>query len=153
MQKTDRSGPSPRLVQLVVAVALFAGCSLYLYAALGFSFGAWSNPRAGFMPTIAGCIGVALALGNLLRVWRAGDAASADLGLSPSRALAFLAILAGYAALLGRLGFLPATFGAALALLMVSRGMRGPVVTLSLAAVFSLGIWLLFSRALDLPLP
>lgn len=153
MQKTDRSGPSPILVQIAVAVALFAGCSLYLYAALGFSFGTWSNPRAGFIPRIAGCIGVVLALGNLLRVCRARETASTDLGLSPSRALAFLVILAGYAALLGRLGFLPATFGATLALLLVSRGMRGPAVTVGLAATFSLGIWLLFSRALDLPLP
>lgn len=153
MQNTHRAGLSPFLVQLAVAAVLLAGCSLYLYAALGFSFGGWGNPRAGFLPRIAGCIGVALALGNIVRVWRVREASSADLGLSPSRALAFLVILAGYAALLGHLGFLPATFGATLALLAVSRGMRGPVLTVGLAAGFSVGIWLLFSRALDLPLP
>lgn len=153
MNSAERSGPAARTIQLAVALALLAGCSLYLYAATGFSFGVWNNPKAGFVPTIAGCIGVALAVGNIVRVWRAGSPGPVELGLSPRRALAFLAVLTAYAALLGKLGFLPATFAATLVLLLVSRGIRGLPLTLVIAAAFSATIWLLFGFVLKLPLP
>nr|WP_249730142.1 tripartite tricarboxylate transporter TctB family protein [Chelatococcus sp. YT9] len=145
---------STRRVQLCVALALLAGCSLYLYAALGFSFGTWRSPRAGFMPTIVGFLGVALAVGNLIRVLRSVTLDGVDLGLAPVRALAFLAILAAYAAMLSRLGFLPSTFAATLALLLVGQTRAGSkLMALVIASAFSIGAWLLFGRILNLPLP
>lgn len=154
MTPSDRASPFPGSVQLAVALALLAGCSLYLYAATGFSFGIWSSPRAGFVPTIAGCLGVALALGNLVRVLCAAKPDEVDLGASPKRALAFLAVLAAYAALLTMLGFLVATFAATLALLIVSQGRaRRAVLALAIAGAFAVGIWLLFGSVLNLPLP
>lgn len=153
MNENDRSKPSTPTVQLAVALALFAGCSFYLYAAMGFSFGVWSSPKAGFIPRIAGCLGVTLAACNVARVLWTANPGPVDLGLSPQRALAFLGVLVAYVALLGKLGFLPVTFAATLALMLVSRGVRGLALTLAIAGAFSVGIWLLFGSVLNLPLP
>jgi hypothetical protein len=140
------------LTQRIVAVALFLICAVYLNAATGFSFGSWSSPKAGFMPTIVGSLGVLLAAANVVRVFRAGAAGSADFGHSPIRALAFLAVLMLYAGVLGVLGFLLATFLATLALLKVGE-LRGLIWPVAIAGCFSGGIWLLFGRILQLPLP
>jgi hypothetical protein len=140
------------LTQRIVALALFLICAIYLYAATGFTFGSWSSPKAGFMPTIVGTLGILLAAGNVARVFRPGFSGPADFGASPFRALAFLAVLLLYAGLLGVLGFLPATFLAALALLKVGEA-RGFVWPVAIAACFAGGIWLLFGRILQLPLP
>jgi hypothetical protein len=140
------------LTQRIVALALFLICAVYLHAATGFSFGSWSSPKAGFMPTIVGALGVLLSAANVVRVFRVGFSGPADLGASPSRALAFLVVLLLYAGLLGILGFLPATFLATLALLKVGE-LRGLVLPIAIAACFAGGIWLLFGRILQLPLP
>nr|WP_246505336.1 tripartite tricarboxylate transporter TctB family protein [Microvirga antarctica] len=153
MNDAYRSQPSAPTMQILVALTLLAGCSLYLYAAMGFSFGVWSSPKAGFIPRIAGCLGVTLAACNVARVWWTAKPGPVDLGLSPRRAFAFLGVLVAYVALLGKLGFLPVTFAATLALLLVSRGRRGLVMTLTIAGAFSVGIWLLFGSILNLPLP
>lgn len=140
------------VLQRIVAVTLLLVCAVYLKAATGFSFGTWSSPKAGFMPTIVGILGILLSAANVVRVFRAGFAGGADLGASPKRALAFLAVLILYAGFLGVLGFLPATFLATAALLKVGE-VRGIVVPIAVSACFSGGVWLLFGQVLQLPLP
>jgi hypothetical protein len=147
----DQTKPAV-LAQRIVALALFLICAVYLNAAREFSFGSWSGPKAGFMPIIVGTLGVLLAAANVVRVFRAGPAGPVDFGRSPARALAFLAVLMLYAGLLGMLGFLPATFLATLALLKVGE-LRGLVRPIAIAACFAGGVWLLFGRILQLPLP
>lgn len=140
------------LTQRIVALVLFLICAVYLNAATGFSFGSWSNPKAGFTPTIVGSLGVLLAAANVVRVFRAGAAEPINFGQSPVRVLAFLTVLMIYAGVLGVLGFLLATFLTTLALLKVGE-LRGLVWPVAIAGCFSGGIWLLFGRILQLPLP
>jgi hypothetical protein len=151
MDMIGRSNPA-FLTQRIIALVLFLICAAYLYAATGFTFGGWSNPKAGFMPTIVGVLGVLLSAGNLARVVQARLLGPADFGASPARALAFLVVLLLYAGVLGTLGFLPATFLASLSLLKVGQ-VRGFVFPIIIAACFAGGIWMLFGRLLQLPLP
>lgn len=139
------------IAQRVVAFLIFVVCVVYLHTASGFTFGTWSSPKAGFVPTLAGVGGLILSAVNLLRTFRAGER-RADFGPAPGKAALFLVGLTGYVLLLGWIGFLGATFVALLYLLKIS-DLRGWLKPLALSASVSVGAYLLFNNLLQLTLP
>ena len=142
---------TPSRARIVVAVSLLAFAGLYLYLSMGLSFGAWSNPRAGFVPRIAGIGGVALAAANLLIVV-VQERKSADFGEKPLRAVLFVLGLIAYVPALQVVSFLPATAVLILYLVKVY-GAKGWIVPVLVSGATAVGIFFLFSRLLQLPLP
>lgn len=147
---TDTSQPRST-ARIVVAAGLLAFVALYLYAAFGFSFGSWNNPRAGFLPRIAGVLGLFLALGNLATVI-ISERQSADFGAKPLRAVLFTLGLIGYVPLLSVAGFMPST-GLLTLYLFKIYGAKGWIVPILVSAITAVAVFFLFSRLLQLPLP
>ena len=142
---------TPSWARVVVAVSLLAFAALYLYFSMGLSFGAWSNPRAGFVPRIAGIGGVALAAANLLIVIFQ-ERKGANFGDKPLRAVFFALGLIAYVPALQVISFLPAT--AILLLYLVKiYGAKGWIMPVLASAATAVGVYFLFSRLLQLPLP
>jgi len=142
---------APYRARIIVATALLAFAALYLYASLGLSFGAWSNPRAGFMPRIVGISGAALAAANLLIVILQ-ERQTADFGEKPMRAVFFVLGLIAYVPALEFITFIPAT-GLLLLYLVKIYGAKGWVLPIGISALTAVGVFFLFSRLLQLPLP
>ncbi|SFZ85950.1 Tripartite tricarboxylate transporter TctB family protein [Devosia enhydra] len=138
-------------IQLVVAGALLAITAGYLFLAFGYSFGSWSNPRAGFLPRIAGVLGTGLALINLVSTLLRRPA-DCDLGEMPLRALGVAAVLAAYPVGLSFGGYLAST--AIVTFLLVKLfGARTWLMPVVVAAATSGGTYLLFARVLELRIP
>jgi hypothetical protein len=140
------------LSRRIVALTLFVLCAMYLRSATGFSFGSWSNPKSGFLPTITGVLGVLLAGANLWSVWRSVESTPADFGQSPPRAILFLAGLAAYVVLLTIAGYPASTFLVALWLLKIG-DVKGWLAPLAISFLFTAITYALFGYVLKLSLP
>lgn len=141
----------PLIVQLVTATGLFLVAAVYLNAALGFSFGSWSSPKAGFLPTSVGALATVLAAINLMTVV-VRRTAQTELGQAPIRAGLVTVMLAAYVPLLAVAGYLPATFLVLVGLLKSFGAARWPVI-LAVAAISTGATFYLFESLLSLPLP
>lgn len=138
-----------------LAAALAAAvCIGYLRGAQGFQPPLVSDPLGpSAFPIILGWVGLGLSLLLLLQAWRipaapGGAAAAFGRLLTP---LLLLALLVGYALVLEVAGYALSTFAfvlAAFRLLGEGWGRGGAI-----AALFSVGFYLLFTRVLNVGLP
>ena len=119
-------------------------CLAFLYAATsGYTFGALSSPKSGFLPTATAAVASVLALINLVGVLRRPHS-GADIPRGAMRKLgAFCAVLAAYIVLLKYAGFVPATFVALLLLLKVT-DTEGWLLPLAVAGGVAVGAKLIF---------
>lgn len=143
---------SPDRARVIVAAGLLAFAALYLSSALGLSFGSWNNPKAGFLPRIAGILGVVLAAANLLMVVLKERSRGAGFGATPLRALFFALGLIAYVPALQWLSFIPAT-GILMLYLVKVYGAKGWLVPVAVSAATTGLVYVLFRFLLQLPLP
>ncbi|WP_332719891.1 tripartite tricarboxylate transporter TctB family protein [Pelagibacterium mangrovi] len=142
---------SPDRARIIVAAGLLIFAAFYLYSAFGLSFGAWNNPRAGFLPRIAGVAGVVLAAANLLMVILK-ERTRSEFGATPLRAVFFVLGLITYVPALQWLGFIPATAMLMLYLVKIYEG-KGWIVPVVVSAATTGLVYVLFRYLLQLPLP
>jgi hypothetical protein len=147
----SETAASTRIAHLVPAIGLLVLTAAYLNSALGFSFGSWSAPRAGFMPTIVGVLGTGLASINLVAI-ALKQPGRADLGELPVQAFLVAGTLFAYLPLLMVAGYIPATALVLVALIKVFGG-KGWVLPIAIAAAASGATFVLFEHLLSLPLP
>lgn len=136
------------MIGRLFGAAIFVIAAIYLNAALPYevSFGDPLGPRA--FPLM---LAVPALLGSASLVAFPGTAQDFASGSRLLVQAGAVLCLFAFVFLLPRLGFLVATAGmvAALAMLMQTR----PAAAIALGGVAAPALWLLFDRALDLPLP
>ncbi len=134
-----------------VSVFFVVLCAAYVFTADGLSFGAFSYPKAGFVPMIVGLGALSLAAINMV-VTFAGER-SFTLPRTNVRQVGLLVLgLIAVLILLQIVGFLVATFVGLLYLLKVS-GTGGWVVPLGISVAVSGGLYVVFDVLLHVPLP
>lgn len=139
------------MVGRCLAFVFFAASAAYLYSATAFNLGTLSAPKAGFVPLLAGSGAVLLTGINFIQTWRTAD--GEDIGeLNLPKAMLFAAGLAGYVALMGFVGFLPATLVATLFMLKVARN-PGWLMPALVSAGVSAGLTVVFGTLLQVQLP
>jgi hypothetical protein len=138
------------LVERGLSFLFFIGSAAYLYGATGLAMGTLAAPKAGFLPTVIGVLGVALSGFDLVRTLRHPTAEPQE--TSYGKSLGFAAILAAYIVALPFAGFLACTVVCTFLLLKISgaRGLVVPaIISVALAAATQFG----FGTLLNLQLP
>ena len=146
----DASRREASFLNRLVAFVLVAGTAAYFYRATGLSFGSLANPKAGFLPQVAGAAGLVLASINLISVYRSA-ATPGEGSLSVLATLPFLLGLVGYLVALAYVGFLPATAIGLFYLLLV--GGTGWKASLMIAGGTAAVLYGALVHLLKLPLP
>lgn len=150
-----------RKADLAGSLALAAVGVFGLVTGVRYGVGGVTQPGPGLMPALAGAALLVFALMTALReiVARGQPALAADDGeeaaLAPdalARVIGYLVGIFGFALLMEPIGTLPT---AALFFVWIVRGVERQSwrVTLALTAGVTLGVWLLFVKALKVSLP
>lgn len=142
-------------LEIAAAAALALLSGYILLAASRLNLGSVRVPQTGFFPRVLAVLLVLLAVIELVRALRQGPSAAAPGKIEIEgwfRIGATLTIMAGFALILERLGFLLATFLLMVLLLRAIEAPRWPkaIVVALLASLISYG---LFAWLLGVPLP
>jgi putative tricarboxylic transport membrane protein len=125
---------------------------VYLFSAKTMTFGTFSSPKSGFMPVIAGTLGVILAVINLIGVFRKAPSEASEPDLNLKRLFLFGGGLVVYLAVLKFLGYALATFLVMFYLLKIL-GTKGWKVPLAVSLGVAGGFYLIFVSLLGITLP
>lgn len=121
---------------------------IYTYNACSLSFGSFIAPKAGFLPVLSGCLGVALTLVQLMLCTRKGSE-----GYIHLRKLVFIIIgMSVYILLLKFVGYVFAVFISLLYLLKVTET-EGWIFPCLFSAGTAVGFYVLFANLLGSNLP
>jgi putative tricarboxylic transport membrane protein len=136
---------------VVAAVALAFG-AIAVYESAKLPFGTVRNPDPGFFPWWTSVLIVLLALVLLTQTLRSRPNSAPKGSGRIAKVAALLVVLSAYTFLLDLLGYLLCTFVLVLFMLRATDRRRWPIA-LSMAAITSIGSYLLFAIWLNVPLP
>lgn len=135
-----------------MSIFFFCFAGLYLFFALGHAFGTPASPKSGFLPTIAGLVGVGLAGIVVVRQFLRRQEDGADEYLGRHKMTLFVLGLLSYVVLIKIAGYLPATFLLMVYLLKITEtvGWFFPIVV---SAGVAVSFFIVFQHFLGIVLP
>jgi putative tricarboxylic transport membrane protein len=134
-----------------VSLFLFSGILSYLFFANQLAFGTFISPKSGFLPILAGTLGLILTLLLLLSQWRT-EKTTQQPEMDWTRFIFIIIGLIFYVTMLNMIGYLAATFIFLLYLFKISDTPQW-LLPLTIAASTALTFYLLFDRFLAVTLP
>ncbi|HWR08122.1 tripartite tricarboxylate transporter TctB family protein [Sporomusa sp.] len=138
------------MAERIITLSFLLGSIIYLFAAQQLTFGTIESPKSGFLPNLAGFVGIVLAL-VLLFNQRCTEMVKQDT-VNWTKFLFIIIGLLVYITILNTIGYLTAAFIFLLYLFKVADTM-GWIVPIAMAAGTSVIFYLVFGHYLAVTLP
>ncbi len=139
------------MAEKIITLCFLLGSLAYLFMAQKFTFGTLDSPKSGFLPALAGIMGIILSLTLLINQWRPQKAPEKD-AINWTKFVCIIIGLLFYITILNIIGYFAATF-IFLFYLFKLADMAGWLLPFTLAAISSSLFYLLFEYYLAVPLP
>lgn len=137
------------LAEKLIAIFFLGFSLIYTHTAFSLSFGSFMAPKAGFLPVIAGCAALGLALILVIRAFFQQETSH---GINGQKLLFIIIGIFVYILLLKLAGYIAAVFICLLYLLKVSET-GGWVYPSLLSAVTAVSFYFIFAKLLGSNLP
>ena len=140
-------------VYKIVAISILLSGIIVLGLSLQLPFGSFSNPKAGFVPTVFSVIWVLLALLNCILELKKPDKTPKGFDeIDWKKWLMYIAVCTVYLVLLYSMGYIISTF-ICLVVMIKMAGYGSIKKSILVSLIFTVCVYLLFAYAMDISLP
>lgn len=142
-----------RTSKIVAFFLLVMGVVGFIVALNTLKVGTFSKPQAGFAPLLFSSLLIVFSIINLVFEFLKPNSIPGEMGkVNWKKFFLYMLICAVYVFFVKRLGFMTSTFLCLVAMIKLA-DLKGWLKPVCYSFIFSVLVWLLFTKAMDVPLP